>query len=355
MSNTDYSRLRIGIAGAGLMGRWHAKTAKRLGAKLISILDLEPARAKRLSGELGSGSEIYTNIDDMLSRARLDIIHICTPLISHYPIANHAINAGVHMIVEKPMAASVQETEMLLDASSREGVKLCPVHQFGFQSGVQDAIAELDSLGDLLGLRFTAGSAGGEDLSSGALDDIIADIIPHPLSVLQRLRPGITLDASQWSGVHSRDGELQIIGNADGVSISIYVSMNARPTRCEMELFCENGRIYLNLFHGYAIIERGGVSRIQKVIQPFRYALKELFVAGWNITKRGLTWDFAYPGLTRLIEDFYKAVTTSEALPVSAADALAIAVVRDDITRRHLPGVSTNASPSQNQDPDVLK
>jgi predicted dehydrogenase len=337
MSTIDYSKLRVGIVGAGLMGRWHAKTAKRLGVRPVSILDKNPSQAKDLSAEIGS-AEIFTDIDDMLSSTQLDIIHICTPLNSHASIAMRAIDAGVHVIVEKPVAASVAETESLLQASNKRSVKLCPVHQFGFQKGVLEVISELDSLGELLNVRFTTSSAGGE-YSKNELNEIIADIIPHPLSVLQRLRPGIRLDTSQWQGVHARDGELQLVGEADGVAIDIYISMSARPTRCEMELFCSKGRITLNFFHGYAIIETGTVSRAQKMMQPFKYALKEFFVAGGNIAKRGLSRELAYPGLSRLTEEFYRAVVTDTEVPISPEEILAVAIARDNLSKRFLSDV----------------
>jgi len=341
----NYSTFRVGIVGAGLMGRWHAKNVTRLGAQIVSILDHDPSRAKRLSVELGGDPRVFTSVDDMMTGPNLDIVHICTPLEYHYPIAMLAIEAGVHVIVEKPMATTVLETETLLEAARKRGVKLCPVHQFGFQDGVQDAIDRLDSLGDLLHLRFTTGSAGGEGRNDNDLNKIIANIIPHPISILQRLRPGTRLDISQWSSLHSRDGELLIIGQADGIAIDIYISMNARPTRCEMELFCSKGRIYLNFFHGYSVIERGRVSRVQKMIQPFRFTMKEFLVAGVNISKRGWRRELAYPGLYRLIEEFYKAVKAGEAPPVATAEALDVAIAREELTRRILPDMRERSEP----------
>ncbi len=341
MPDTDYSRLRVGIVGAGLMGRWHAKTVSRIGAKLVSVLDQDLSRAKSLSGELGGEAEIFTNPNDMLDSSKLDIVHICTPVNSHFQLARQLINAGIHLLVEKPLTIAVDETRTLLHAARKQDVKLCPVHQFGFQDGVQNAIAALDSLGELLSVRFTTGSAGGETQSVRALNEIVADIIPHPFSVLQRLRTGISLDTSQWHGLHLRAGELQLIGCADGIAIDFYISMNARPTRCEMELFCSQGRVYLNFFHGYAIVEKGRESRLQKVLQPFKYALKELTFAGSNIAKRGLRGQFAYPGLTGLLDCFYQSVVRGVEPPISTEDTLAIAIARDDLATRFLSDNST--------------
>lgn len=330
----NHAMLKVGIAGAGLMGFWHAKYAARLGARVVAILDHDEARARELSSRVGGGPDIYTSFEDMMSGVQPDIVHICTPPESHYAIAMPAIEAGIHLIVEKPLAGSVDETETLLQAAERRGVRLCPVHQFAFQDGVQAAVNELDGLGELLKLRFTTSSAGGEGREKSDLDEIVADIIPHPLSILQKLRPAISLDAGSWSGVRAGVGELQVIGLADGVAVDISISMNARPTRCEVELFCSKGRIYINLFHGYSIVEKGGVSRRQKLFQPFRLAVKEFFVAGMNIGKRALSRQPAYPGLARLIEEFYEAVRSGTESPVSAVDTRAVAVSREEIIRR---------------------
>jgi len=334
MSNTDYSKLRVGIVGAGLMGRWHATYVRRLGIQLTAILDHDITLATKLAREAGGAA--YSDMETMLSSAQLDVIHICTQLDSHFPICKCALDAGIHVIVEKPLAATTAETEILLAAASEQNVKLCPVHQFGFQNGVFDSIAALASLGELYHLRFTVASAGGEGRTTDELNEIIADVIPHPLSILQRLQPGIDLDAGSWSGLNSRAGELHLIGNADGIDIDISISMNARPTRCEMALFCSKGTIRLNLFHGYAVIETGSVSRMQKMIQPMRRSLIEFFVAGGNLVKRGMKREPAYPGLMQLLDEFYTAVANNDESPIPVADILAVARARENIVERFL-------------------
>lgn len=336
MSNTDYSTLKVGIVGAGLMGRWHASAIKRLGIKTAAIVDTNEQLAQQLAGKIKNNPAVFSTIDAMLSSTQLDVIHVCTPVNSHYPIAMAAINAGVHLIVEKPLATSGDKTKSVLDAANKKNVKICPVHQFGFQEGTQKAISEQVSLGELLHLRFTTGSAGAGGQTDSTLNDIIADIIPHPLSVLQRIRPNINLDMTQWSGVHSRTGELQVIGKTGGIGVDIYISMNARPTRCEMELFFTKGRIVLNFFHGYALIEKGKVSRKQKLVQPFKYAVNQLYVAGINITKRSLTSEYAYPGLYSLVKEFYSAVKNNTVSPITAEEILKLSIARDNLVERFL-------------------
>ncbi len=340
MHNTDYTSLKVGIVGAGLMGLWHANVATRLGAVLASVVDTNQSLALQLADKFKNSPAVYSDLDTMLANTPLDILHICTPVESHFAIAMQAIEAGVHVVIEKPLATTLNKTTLLLNAAKEKNIKICPVHQFGFQDGVQKTISALNSLGELLQLRFTTNSAGGCVANTGqvnnTLNDIIADILPHPLSVLQRIRPGINFDSNTWSGIHTRKGELQLIGEAAGIGLDIYISMNARPTRCEMELFCTDGRIVLDFFHGYALIEKGKVTRMQKLSQPFKYAINQLYTAGKNIIKRSLTGERAYPGLTSLIEQFYQSVNNDATLPISTSDILNVARARDNLLERFL-------------------
>ena len=336
MPDTDYTSLKVGIVGAGLMGRWHLNAIKRLAANPVSIVDKNYSLAQQLASQIKNTVTLSSDIDEMFLQHQLDVVHICTPVNSHYSIAMKAIEAGVNLVVEKPLATSTETTKNLLDAAKANNVKVCPVHQFGFQDGIKRALTELGSLGDLLHLRFTTNSAGAVGQANLSLNDIIADIIPHPLSVLQRLQPGIKLDAEKWTGVQSRDGELQVTGDADGIGIDIYISMNARPTRCEMELYFTAGRIVLNFFHGYILIEKGVVSRTQKIIQPFKYSFSQLYVAAINIMKRGLSGEFAYPGLCSLLDVFYCSVKNNSSEPISHDEILSVAIARDNIIKRFL-------------------
>lgn len=336
MNNTDYAALKVGIVGAGLMGSWHANSIASLGAKLVAVADANESLAAQLARKFKAKPMVFSDIEQMLAHTQVDVLHICTPVESHFPIAMKAIDAGLNVIIEKPVATSLDKTKQLAKAAKEKNVILCPVHQFAFQDGVKKALSQLTSLGELLHLRFTVNSAGGVDQKNNTLNDIIADIIPHPLSVLQRIKPEIDFDSSHWSGVHSREGELDIIGEAGGVSLNISISMNARPTRCEMELFCSGGRIVLNFFHGYGVVEKGNVSRSQKLLQPFKYALNLFYIASANIVKRSLTGERAYPGLSGLIEAFYCSVKNSTISPISENEIINIAMARDDLVKRFL-------------------
>lgn len=317
------------------MGRWHACFAQHLGAEIVAVVDHNFAAANDLAKP--HGAAVFSELSALLASQHPDVTHICTPSPSHLPLAMQAIAAGVHVLVEKPLTATLAQTQTLLTSAAANKVQVCPVHQFGFQRGVAKAAVEIGNLGQVLHANFTFCSAGGGAQTGIALDAIVGEILPHPLSILQVLWPDRILAAQDWSAVSQRHGELHARGSIGDIAASLYVSMHARPTRCEAEIFCSQGSIYLNLFHGYAVVRRGQPSRADKIAQPFIFAGKSFALAAANLAGRALRREGAYPGLSELIARFYAAVQGRGDAPILAAQSLAVASVRDHLIAQTLP------------------
>lgn len=98
--------VRIGLVGVGGWGKNHARVLHELGA-LAAICDLDAARAE----EFGKMYNVpyYTSLDEMLSKEKMEAAHVCTPTTTHYSVAKKLLEAGMHIFVEKPLAASVKE------------------------------------------------------------------------------------------------------------------------------------------------------------------------------------------------------------------------------------------------------
>jgi predicted dehydrogenase len=318
---------RAGIVGAGLMGRWHAHAIKKTGAQVAAVADSQLAAAERLAAS-HSGARPYSNFEQMLDQARLDALHICTPLETHNDIAERAIRAGLHLLIEKPITPHALETEQLYDLAADRNVVLCPVHQFLFQEGTLKAVETLPRIGRLIHIKGMFCSAGGAGQPAARLDEIAADILPHPLALMQIFLSGRLVEA-KWRTAWPAQGEIRVAGECNRVTLEIFVSMNTRPTVCAMQLFGAEGTIHLDLFHGYAVVEPGEVSRARKILHPFDLAIRTLSAATGNLANRVIRRQPAYPGLQRLVSEFYRAVQTGTEPPISAADAIAVARIRD--------------------------
>jgi len=331
----NFSSLNTGIVGGGLMGYWHAWYVRRLGARLKAVVDTDLRVAESLAKRL-SIPDVFTDTESMFRSGYFDIVHVCTPLSSHNQLVLDAINAGAHVIVEKPLTETADETRAILATADKEKVLVCPVHQFCFQQGVLDAMHAIEELGDVISIKVNICSAGGEGYSGPTLDKIIADIIPHPLSVLQTLWPEQQLNASDWHVLHPDDGELTVNGMSGKAGVTMYISMHSRPTRCEMDIMCSKGHVHLDFFHGYSLTERGEVTRLQKLAQPFKYSARTFFTSALNLSGRILHREPAYPGLHQLLRQFYGAVLNKKQGPVPINTIQNVADVRDQLMKKFI-------------------
>jgi predicted dehydrogenase len=326
--------VRAAVVGAGLMGHWHARELDRAGGVLTGVVDADSGAAATLARRREAPS--VTSIDQLLA-AGPEVVHLCTPLGTHVELAEAAMRAGCHVLVEKPLAPGPAATARLLALGDSLGVAVCPVHQYLFQAGIRRARVLLPRFGPILRVEATACSAGGRARPPAELSRIAADILPHPLSVLDELlEEGV--DDLEWSARMDRPGELHALAQADGVTASIYVSMSGRPTRNEMRVIAARGTVQIDFFHGFAFGEPGRTSRRQKALRPFAEAMTKTGAAGANLTRRALCAEPAYPGLRTLIEELYAFVRHQrEEPPLPARHSLAVAIARDRLLRAAPP------------------
>jgi len=332
--NNGKPTLTAAVVGAGLMGSWHASAIRRAGGKVIAVVDPDRERAASLAKRF-DGAQVYTHLEDALNQTRPVVVHLCTPTSTHRQQAEIALNGGAHLFVEKPLAPTLQDTQEIFTLAEKKGLAVCPVHQFIFQDGFQRVQAWLPKAGDLLQISIIIHSAGGVNLATAELNRLVAEILPHPLSLLQAMLPG-SLE-SHWNVNCPAPGELRALGThfgrspTDGVGLAIEISLNARPTQNSLSVAAKYATLNADLFHGFAFRLPGNVSRTQKIIQPFEISLRQFRAAAGNLIVRLLNRESAYPGLRRLVSLFYESLTTGGTLPISIQDTLAVARARQII------------------------
>jgi predicted dehydrogenase len=322
--------VRAAVVGAGVMGRWHARELERAGGAVVAVADLDAEMAQRLA-TAHPAARPFGDLERLLAEARPDVVHVCTPTASHAGIAERALRAGAHVLVEKPIAATVAETEQLIEIAESHGRVLCPVHQYLFQPPVRSAERLVARTGSILALDFTACSAGGVGCTDDELDEIAADILPHSLGVIHRLLAA-DVDELAWRAAIPRPGELQAIAAAaQGTSVSVRVSMSGRPTCSELRIVGERGTVHVDFFHGFALAESGAVSRGRKVARPFVLGGTMVSAAAANLSRRTLRSEPAYPGLRALIGALYAFVRADGSPPITHAESLAVARARERV------------------------
>ncbi len=139
--------LNVAIIGAGGISRTHAETYKKFSdrCQLKALSDTYPEKAQAKKDELGLHVEIYDDYKKMLEDDSLDLVSVCTPPYTHSQITVDCLNAGKHVICEKPMASSLAECDAMLQAVKKNGKNLAIIAQNRFRNPIQKLKMILDS------------------------------------------------------------------------------------------------------------------------------------------------------------------------------------------------------------------
>lgn len=318
----------IAIVGAGLMGKWHSQTAHKLGSQVVGIVDADEATARKLASRF-SGALWFTSVDRLFSALSPDVVHICTPLPTHKTLSIAALDHGSHVVCEKPLAGSAEDVRILHGHARKVGKLICPVHQFAMQRGVLEAKRLLDGLGTVSRVAFVICSAGAEGHGEDMRDTVVADILPHPLSVIASLWPAVSLESLEWKQVHPAPGEVLAHCLFNDMPVSLVISMSGRPSRCYMEIQGSRGSLLVDFFHGFCVRLPGQVSKFRKMIYPFSDSIRMFSTAGFNLAYRAWCREPAYPGLKKLLHEFYLALERGGEGPIQENVSISLALARD--------------------------
>lgn len=129
-------KIGVAVVGTGFWGKNHARVYKELAeTELIAICDIDPQRAKAVANQFGA--KPYTSAAKMLKNKDIEAVSICTWSTALAKEATKAVEAGRHVLVEKPMAANVKQAENLLNKAEKEGVHLTVGFLMRFIPGLQ--------------------------------------------------------------------------------------------------------------------------------------------------------------------------------------------------------------------------
>ncbi|MFE6968375.1 Gfo/Idh/MocA family protein [Isoptericola sp. NPDC057653] len=144
--------LTIGIVGTGGIARAHVAGYQRFGdeCEIVALCDPAPGRAEAMRAELGlEGARVYEDAAEMLAAeqriGRLDLVSVATPPSTHAALSVAALEAGVDVLVEKPMAPSLEECDAMIAAAEKHGRLLSVVAQNRFRDDIATLKEVLDS------------------------------------------------------------------------------------------------------------------------------------------------------------------------------------------------------------------
>jgi predicted dehydrogenase len=134
--------IKAAVIGLGFMGRTHIQSLRRLGIEVCGVAGITPEEARKAAEEL-SIPRWYKGIEDALADKSINVVHLCTPNNLHYIHAKLALEAGKHIICEKPLALTSTESRELADLAKKKGLIAAVNYNLRFYPICQEARARI--------------------------------------------------------------------------------------------------------------------------------------------------------------------------------------------------------------------
>ena len=345
--------LRAAVIGAGAISLEHLPFLQSSPlVDLVGVCDLSPVSA-RISARRYDAHAGYTDVGRMLSEASPEVVHVLTPPQTHRALVRQCLEAGTHVICEKPLTPTAEETRELLDLAAARNVRLIENHNYRFNDEIM-AIQDLINAGELgavsevdirmaLQIRDEGGRFADENnphpihqMPAG----VIHDFITH-FSYLANLLSG-SADWQRISAAWSNHGadELFRFDDLDAIMIGpnssgpvharLRFSCRTAPDLFSVVVRGSEGQASTDLFHPFLEVlkPRPGGPQLTPIVNHIVNGTK---LAGAGVRNFGqkLLQHGPYHGLVRFLNETYEALQTGDEPPVSAKDIMDAALLVD--------------------------
>ena len=169
------NRIKVGVAGVGYMGEFHVRHyAANANVELVGVADIDESRAKRISQTYHC--DWYADPADLVDK--VEAVSIAVPSIEHRNVADLFISEGVHVLMEKPLASTVDDAEHIVNQANRHNVQLMVGHQERFNPAIIALTQQIDEPQYIEAHRLGLFSGRGGDV------DVITDLMIHDIDLL---------------------------------------------------------------------------------------------------------------------------------------------------------------------------
>jgi len=320
-------KLRIAVIGCGNISSMHLDSAAALEeADLVAVCDNKPDRADAAAKKYNA--KAYYDYHEMIAKENLDAVHICLPHYLHTPVAQDAINAGVHVISEKPMSIHYKDAEETVRLAEEKGIKYGVIFQCRYNTPSQLVKQRIldGSLGPVRCGRTTLtwyrpdNYYGGSDWK-GTWDKegggVIIDQAIHSLDLANWMIDSTPVEIQ--SSLHNRNHEIMkvedsaegLIKYENGALLSFFAMNNYLVDEpIEVRLLCENGNARFSYKEAVITYKNGVTETVHN--QPQKIV--------------SYTGGKEYWGTQHAVQihQFYRSVLGLEELEISGREALKI-------------------------------
>ena len=224
-------KLRMGVAGVGHFGKFHAaKIAASTAADLVAVADIDGAQAREIAA--ANGVSGFSDPSDMLGQ--IDAVTIAVPTLAHFEVARVFLEAGVHVLLEKPIADNLEDARRLIALAEEKDLVLQIGHLQRFSGAAQFLRRRLDNPLFIESLRIAPFKPRGTDVS------VILDLMIHDLDfILSLVRAPIASIDAAGAPVFSDSEDIANarVKFANGCIANITASRISLKTERQMRIF----------------------------------------------------------------------------------------------------------------------
>ncbi len=330
------NKLNIGIVGCGFITREvHLPALKKIkNINVNAVCDIDLDTAKKVAKKFNV-PKIYSDYSTMLKSEKFDVIHVCTSIYQHAPMVIDALNAGCHVLVEKPMASTIEEADKELVVAEATGKKICVIHQLLYHPVILrlSKIINRGDLGDITHIEIKQGCPPWDyptvadpnhwwhKLNGG----IYGDTLPHPLYLarhfLGEIEPITIYGNKLGKYAHLPVDDLEVVlKGRKGIGF-IFSSSNI-PSLWEIDVFGTKKIAHGDLNNSYLIVynckTNNGRGIMTSYIKGNISRSMQILLSSINTGIKMLSHE--HRGHFVQIHLFYEKLNKGEPLPVTGED-----------------------------------
>jgi predicted dehydrogenase len=350
--------LKVALVGCGKAADMHISGIQRLNtARIVAVCDLEPLMAAQLAARYGIAN-CYNDFDELLAIEKPDVLHITTPPHSHLSLAMSAIDAGCHLVVEKPLALDSCEAAQLIAHAERHSRKLTVGYTYYFDpvARMLRRLVRAEVMGETVHLE----SFLGYDLNGPFGSPILADRdhwvhrLPGKLfqNLLDHLLNKITefltderplVQAYSWQSAdrlpqrnYDLPDELRVIVIGEKKSAYGTLSSHSRPVRHFLTFYGTKNTAHLDFKNSTITLSRDPVlpGVMGRLASPFAQGWQHIREGRRNVLRFARSEYHFFEGFNYLLSEFYDGIVHDLPVPIPYDEILRVAGLTDEITNQ---------------------
>jgi len=276
----------VGYGGAFNMGKLHLDDMKKCGMTPCAVAEPILDRREAAAADF-PGVETYASVEEMLQRSAVNLVVLITPHNTHAPLALTCLEAGRHVVCEKPFAITTKECDAMIGAAKKAGVMVSTFHNRHWDGSVLNALAVLRSgqIGDLVRIECHMGQWGqprdwwrsSRSISGGVLYDWGVHLLEYSLQLVDAeisevsgySKSGFWAPRTAWKGDTIEDESFAVVRFKNGVWVNLTISnIDANPKRGMVEVTGTKGTLWWDYENYELIAKKSAKTVVTKAKNP---------------------------------------------------------------------------------------